>query len=143
MPYLRRWSRKVDWPNILPTQLKAIFGGLAPTYAKTLTPPDPPPPYYLNTDRSAAVSTETFSYTVVAEAYFHWVEFRVYKVAYWDYSSVKGEGSKPFYVTNRATNLPDEPDLSGSVKWDWCSNWDLQPQGRMFHACDKALKVRL
>lgn len=60
MPYLRRWSRKVDWPNILPTQLKAIFGGLAPTYAKTLTPPDPPPPYYLNTDRSAAVSTETF-----------------------------------------------------------------------------------
>ena len=33
------------------------------------------------------------------------------------------------------SELDDEPSLTGSVKWDGCSNWDTG--NTMLHACDR------
>lgn len=60
------------------------------------------------------------SLSVSAQIHEGWVEYSIYK------SRSSDPGYKPF-----------EPDLllSGSVKWDGCSNWSFH--GGNFHACDR------
>lgn len=91
------------------------------------------------------VSVHTFcelDFVVVAESHSHWVEYKIYDVEYWDTSGVY---DTPRFQRAGAVSHPDvvesteesEPYISGSVKWDGCSNWkfDEQDRGTMLHGC--------
>jgi hypothetical protein len=86
--------------------------------------------------------------TIVAVPHDYYVEFLVYNIDYWE---ERLEGDVPFWHRAEAPCTPDgvpsleaaEAYLSGSVKWDGCSNWHFDEQDRcMLHGCSREHLVR-
>lgn len=76
-------------------------------------------------------------FTVVAEVYSHWVDFKVYDMVAWADDAPAWSGGGGFF--NPVDTL-EEADvyLHGSVKWDGCSNWAFDEQDRvMLHGCSR------
>lgn len=78
------------------------------------------------------------SFTVVATPHSHYVEYKIY-----DHAGYNEDGS-PLFQKGGSQCSPDpvetieesEVYLSGSVKWDGCSNWRFDEQDRvMLHGC--------
>lgn len=75
-----------------------------------------------------------------------------YVVTYniYDIEGFDGETDAPLFHRKGATSGPDmvdtvedsEPFISGSVKWDGCSNWNMQDGGH-FHECSRAGLARI
>lgn len=87
------------------------------------------------------------NFTVVAEPKQHWVEYKVYDIEGYD-----SDTNTLYYHRADSDTHPDcvdtieesEPYLSGSVKWDGCSNWHFDEQERcMLHGCCRQHLQRL
>lgn len=81
-------------------------------------------------------------FTVVAYAYEHYVEYFIYDIVGFE----DDNADKPLWQRAGSHTSPDcvetldqaEVYLSGSIKWDGCSNWKFDEQDRcMLHACDR------
>lgn len=87
-------------------------------------------------------------FTIVASPQSHWVEYKIYEIV------EASEDGKNFswprvgaeHGMDVVTRLEwAEPYLSGSVKWDGCSNWsfDEQDKGVALHGCSREDLLRL
>lgn len=91
-----------------------------------------------------AVYTKHFKdldFTVVATPYSHWVEYAIYDIE--GYTSID---NMPLWHKADSEEYPDcveslseaEVYISGSVKWDGCSNWNIDENERgMLHGCSR------
>lgn len=89
-------------------------------------------------------------FTAVATVFSHYVEFVVYEIDYMGQDDA-GEFTIPGWHRAGSMCHPDgveslaesEPFMHGSVKWDGCSNWDIDDLQRgMIHACDREGLIR-
>ena len=90
-----------------------------------------------------------FDFTILAKVYEHYVDFAVYQIDFWAQSdplNAQSAYDKPLWHKKDASTRPDGVEtleeavvyLSGSVKWDGCSNWHFDEQDRcMLHGCSR------
>lgn len=78
-------------------------------------------------------------YAIEYEPHEHYVEFVIYELDGWD-----EENDAPLYHKAKSSMHPDpvesheesEAFASGSIKWDGCSNWNIDENDRgMLHFC--------
>lgn len=75
------------------------------------------------------------------------VDFDIYMIAGYDFD-VSADGAIYFHQKGKATSPHHVNDIenaevfiTGSVKWDGCSNWTMQ--SNYFHACSRAELARI
>jgi hypothetical protein len=81
---------------------------------------------------------DELDFSVIAEPSTYHVDFKIYEIV-----GVFDDGQRDF---SGETDIKEaEVFLSGSVKWDGCSNWtfDEQDRGVMIHGCDKNDLLRI
>ena len=84
-------------------------------------------------------------FVVVSTADDYHVTYEIYDVAGFD-----AETDAPLFTRKGAASGPDmvctveesEPFITGSVKWDGCSNWTVT-DGGYFHECDRRGLARI
>ncbi len=84
-------------------------------------------------------------FTVVAEPHSHYVSYKIYDIVDWREGSTPGVYDVPAWNKAGSPTRPEpvwtlaesEPFMSGSVKWDGCSNWffDEQTHGMIQGCC--------
>ena len=86
-------------------------------------------------------ATEEFRFTIIAEPHEHYCEFKCYE-AYGDFDEPNGI----YYDITDSASTPNPTDdldkaqvyLSGTVKWDGCSNLDFDiNEGCAIHFCGR------
>jgi hypothetical protein len=86
---------------------------------------------------------KNLGYSVAAISHSHYVEYTAYQITGWGGT----EANIPLYGDYAYTDkVDDAPDvfLHGSVKWDGCSNWDIDELcRRMSHSCDRQTLVNI
>lgn len=84
-------------------------------------------------------------YSIVADPKSHYVEYVILKHDGYDTDN-RGNITTPFFHKKGSGMYPDivedisnaEIAISGSVKWDGCSNWDFSSEEmNMFHGCSR------
>lgn len=86
---------------------------------------------------------EELGYTVKAELGNNglYIECIVYRIEYTVENDSKYERI-PFYLKNQSDEHTDKPEESvwfckGSIKWDYCSNWEFNSSTGLHHYCSQ------
>lgn len=84
----------------------------------------------------------TLNYSVVAEPFDYDVEYVIYEIA----QVIKGTPNEYLYKNDIDQFVPiteAEKRITGYVKWDGCSNWNLDQLNVMSHFCDRQGLINL